>query len=384
MGKNANQIATWKDLNDYGFIIPSDKQSSLECVTYGDVNGLNSTNLGISFNISYYTHTPGANVNTGVAPDKINTTNTNITASQTDTIGARYWVYRFQPTNVGLACIKSATCPIKYSLYHTSSSRYAGSLQARMLVYNGDGSKPIGSALITGSWKNLKTWSNASVTSGSSYAINQSFSFDYSTTEADFSNIDDTNKYFYICVEFRIVSSSGNSCNMRMVSTYPNNYTGTLSNITFYSSKKCIPYQFIIQKNPTKTIECVLIDNVPGKLRADIIKFYHKYKINNIEYRDELGSVQIVDEDDNNGEISSKTCNMPIIPKPSVSGTLQESYLYVYCGETSLNRNFTCTVYYQDGTSNVISQSGKSCDMLLGGYSNIIKKIIKIEIDVSN
>jgi hypothetical protein len=96
MGKNANQIATWKDLNDYGFIIPSDKQSSLECVTYGDVNGLNSTNSGISFNTSYYIHTPGSNVNTGIAPDtSLNTANTNIYAGQTDTIGDRYWVYRF-------------------------------------------------------------------------------------------------------------------------------------------------------------------------------------------------------------------------------------------------------------------------------------------------
>jgi hypothetical protein len=95
MGKNANQIATWKDLNDYGFIIPSDKQSSLECVTYGDVNGLNSTNSGISFNTSYYIHVPGSNVNTGVAPDKINTATTSITANQTNTIGRKYWIYRF-------------------------------------------------------------------------------------------------------------------------------------------------------------------------------------------------------------------------------------------------------------------------------------------------
>jgi hypothetical protein len=95
MGKNANQIATWKDLNDYGFIIPSDKQSSLECVTYGDVNGLNSTNSGISFNTSYYIHVPGANVNTGVYPDEINTLNTRIAGSQTNTIGQRYWIYRF-------------------------------------------------------------------------------------------------------------------------------------------------------------------------------------------------------------------------------------------------------------------------------------------------
>jgi hypothetical protein len=31
-----------------------------------------------------------------------------------------------------------------------------------------------------------------------------------------------------------------------------------------------------------------------------------------------------------------------------------------------------------------MTQSGKSCDLQLGGYSDMIKKIIKIEIDVSN
>lgn len=247
MGKNSNQIATWKNLNDYGFIIPSNKQNSSECVTYGDINELNSTNSGISINTSYYIHVPGSNVNTGIAPDKINTANININASQTDTIGRKYWIYRFQPTNVGLASIKIITCPIKYSLYHTSTRRYAGSLQVRVLIYRGDASGPNGSALITGNWKQLISWTNnSSVTSGSSYTSNQTMGFDWPTTEIDFSNIDNANKYFYICVEFKIVSSSGNSCNMRMVSTAPDDYTGTHSNITFYSSKKCVPYQFII------------------------------------------------------------------------------------------------------------------------------------------
>jgi hypothetical protein len=112
-----------------------------------------------------------------------------------------------------------------------------------VLIYRGHAGSPNGSALITGSWKSVETWTgSASVTSGSPYTTNQTMSFDLPTTETDFSNIDDTNKYFYVCVEFKIVPSSGSSCNMRMVSTYPSNYTGTLSKITFYSSKKCVPY----------------------------------------------------------------------------------------------------------------------------------------------
>lgn len=382
MGKNANQIATWKDLNDYGFIIPSDKQSSLECVTYGDINGLNSTNPGISFNTSYYIHVPGSNVNTGVAPDKINTATTSITANQTNTIGRKYWIYRFQPTNVGLASIKSVTCPIKYSLYYTSTSRIAGKLQARILVYRGDVGSPSGSALITGTWKDLTSWdTNPSVTSGTAYKSNQSFSFSYSTTETDFFNIDDTNKYFYICVEFQIVPSSGSSCNIRMVCTAPSSFTGTHSNITFYSSKKCVPYQFIIQKNPTKTITCKLSEAVAGKTSADTIEFYYNYQVNGTWKSKSIGSVSLPDSAMSNGT-ETGSCTIPI--RPNVTETVTSDYLSVKCGESGkqdwgvryiYNGNDTGFVYLTNGTSAELKLNSMSYKSAIAGLSEIEFKV---------
>lgn len=106
---------------------------------------------------------------------------------------------------------------------------------------------------------------------------------------------------------------------------------------------KCVKWDDIMANhNATIPIYCSITEHVTGKTQASTIIFYYNYKTsgsstwNSVETgRMELGSGGKVDGS------ASGVCYVKV--NPSVSGTVTDDYLTVWCGTTGASRRYSCS-----------------------------------------